>query len=78
MSAEEFIEWQGYLRQSPVGWRWLNLRLAEVMRELAKARVSRGKPWPPLDDFIWKPPEPLFVTRQKDEAKAARAKGKKR
>lgn len=74
MSSQEFSRWQGYLRQSPVGWRWLNLQYAELKREIAKGRTLPGKQYPRLDEFVWKPPEPFFVTRKKKEAKALRAR----
>lgn len=69
MSGEEFARWRGYLRRHPAGWRWLGVQFAEVKREIAKARIVKGKV-PDIEFFMGKTPEPLFYTRRKREAEA--------
>ena len=74
MSVAEFVDWIAFLRQYPAGGRWLNLQFAELKREIAKGRPrARGDRLPTLDHYLWKPPEPLFVTRLREEAKARAA-----
>jgi hypothetical protein len=68
MSMTEFYRWQGWLRQNPAGWGWLKLQFAELRREVAKGRVSKGKKLPELDHYMARRPEPLFSIRAKLEA----------
>lgn len=80
MSAQEFVQWIAFLRQNPAPTgRWLNLQFAELKREISKGHArEKGAKLPPLDAFLWKPLEPLFIRREKRKAKARReAKARK-
>lgn len=87
MSVEEFVTWQAFLRRHPRGLRWDNWAQATLAREINLTQPrTKGARVPKLDLFVWKPPEPLFVTREKDRARrrsqrkqrAKSAKGRKR
>ncbi len=70
MSAEEFVSWQAYLRRFPRGFAWENWKQATLAREVHRTIPrKKGDKLPPLDHFLWKPPEPLLVTRLKKKAK---------
>lgn len=76
MSGEEFIDWVAYLRQNPAPTGvWLNRRFAELMREVHKGNTKK---WARLDEFMWKPPEPMFVTREKEKARRTKARKEKK
>jgi len=78
MSAAEFMNWQAILRRKPQGHHWQNYQVAFLAREMEKSvlRSMRSKQKPrPLDHFMWKPPEPLFVTREKAKAKRKARRG---
>lgn len=77
MSAQEFVSWQAYLRQHPAGLRWQNWTQAKIRQDLYRlAPRAKGSKLPTLDKFLWKPPEPLIVSRLKAEAKAKRRSSK--
>jgi hypothetical protein len=49
MSAEEFADWQGYLRRHPRGFHWDNWVQASIVREIHKSLEHRKGyriPWP--------------------------------
>lgn len=72
MSAQEFVSWQAYLRRHPhgFGWQnWIQAHLAREINRLLPRDKKKGDKLPPLDHFLWKPPEPLLATRLKKQAK---------
>ena len=75
MSAEEFVSWQAWLRRNPRGFHWDNWVQATLARELNRL-LPRGKRdrMPKLEEFLYKPPEPLMVGRARAEAKRKKVK----
>lgn len=70
MSAQEFADWQGFLRRHPAGLRWQNWMQARIRQDLHRLLPHKpGTKLPALEKFLWKPPEPLFIERLKREAK---------
>lgn len=77
MSAQEFMHWQGFLRRYPRGFHWENWKQAALAREvnrLLPRDPKKGDKLPPIEHFMWKPPEPLFVTRLKKKAKRKKSR----
>jgi hypothetical protein len=75
MSAEEFVDWQGYLRRHPRGFNWDNWVQASIVREIHKSLEHRkGYRIPGLKDFLYRPPTPLFDIRERAAAEKKRRK----
>lgn len=71
MSAEEFMEWMAWFRQSFVGTTKANWAQAALAREVNRTLPrKKGDKVPPLRDFLWRAPDPLFVQRMEEEARA--------
>lgn len=70
MSHEEFFSWQAFLRRYPRGLAWENWAQANLARHIdALQPRPKGAKLPAFEKFVWKAPEPLFVGREKENAK---------
>lgn len=78
MSAEEAVNWQAYMRQTPHGFGLINTIQATLHRAITIAgRDGRSKNVPKLEAFLFQPPSPLLADRLEREAEAT-GKRKKR
>lgn len=78
MSADEFVAWGAFERMEPFGHPWADWVQAHLQAQIdwTKSKKERSDYRMP-SDLRYKPPEPLYVTRQR-KAAARRKENRKK
>ena len=70
LSADEFVGWQAYERLEPFGFPWQDW-IQSAIRTLLDHQLNKvdRRYYRDQEALRWQPPEPLFVTRLKDQSR---------